>query len=70
MQQLSPEAIIESIMTDTNEFFGLSYFSPSNMRDYTLMSYAIHDLTSVYTINEEQAVEVVNALMLSQNKND
>ena len=54
--------IIDSIVKGENEYFGYSHFDASNMADYTLMSYTIKDLASVYDINEMQAVEIIQAL--------
>ena len=54
--------IIQEIIDGKNEYFGYSHFSASNMADYTLMSYTIRDLTSVYDINEIQAGEIIQSL--------
>lgn len=54
--------IIQEIIDGKNEYFGYSHFGSSNMADYTLMSYTIRDLTSVYDINEVQAGEIIQAL--------
>ena len=59
---MKKQDIIKNIMEKTNEYFGYSHFVLSNMADYTLMSCTITDLTSVYDINECEAVEIIEAL--------
>jgi len=54
--------IIQEIVNGKNEYFGYSHFDKSNMADYTFMSCAIRDLTSVYNINEVEAVDIIQAL--------
>jgi len=56
------ENLINEIIAGENKYFSYSHFAVSNMSDYTLMSYTIQDLTSVYPIDEVEAVEIIEAL--------
>jgi len=56
------EKLIEEIIDGENKYFSYSHFAASNMSDYTLMSYTIQDLTSVYPIDVVEAVEIIEAL--------
>lgn len=56
------EKIIIKIKNGTDNYFGYSHFDASNMADYTLMSTTISDLTSVYDINEVEAVNIIETL--------
>ena len=54
--------IEEGIIAGTDKYFGYDHFHESNMADYTLMSYAIRDITEVYGILPEEAAEIVSHL--------
>ena len=56
------ENLINEIIAGENKYFSYSHFAVSNMSDYTLMSYTIQDLTSVYPIDVVEAVEIIEAL--------
>lgn len=59
---MKKDEIIKSILDNSNQYFGYSHFDKSNMADYTLMSTTIEDITSVYDINEVEAMDIVQYL--------
>ncbi len=56
------DEVIKSIESGEDQYFGVAHFHVSNMADYTLMSTTISDMVGVYDINEEEAVQIIEAL--------
>ena len=54
--------IIDSIRIDDNDYWRYSHFSAGNMKDYTLMTSTINDLSAFYGIDQVEAGEIVLAL--------
>lgn len=61
------QTIIRDIVSGKDPYFGRAHFHVSNMADYTLMSHTIRDMVGVYGINEEQAVQIIEALTHGKN---
>ena len=54
--------ILQDIRSGKDPYFGLSHFHESNMSDYSMMSETIRDMTSVYGIDETNAMSIIQTL--------
>jgi len=56
------EKIIEDIINGNDPYYDYSYFDSSDIDDYDLRNSTIEEMMAIYDINEQEAVEIIDAL--------